>query len=166
MMIRDIFKKLQGVWSFSRNLIRNDVLQPLGTVKGTVKLSSFIENNNDLYYLEEGELIMSNGEKFNIRKEYIYSYHEKEDQIEKYFAQDGKKEGIFYKLNFKDHTQTASKSQSICATGEHLCSKDNYQANYEFLEDKFKLTYKVNGPNKDYTYETVYEKTTSPSLVP
>ena len=50
-----------------------------------------IENNNDLYYLEEGELIMSNGEKFNIRKEYIYSYHEKEDQIEKYFAQDGKK---------------------------------------------------------------------------
>jgi len=47
MMIRDIFKKLQRVWSFSRNLIRNDVLQPLGTVKGTVKPSSFIENNKD-----------------------------------------------------------------------------------------------------------------------
>lgn len=56
---------------------------------------------------------------------------------------------IFYELNFAEDGNSA--------TGEHLCSDDNYRALYNIVNnDFFSIRYDVSGPAKDYCIDTSF----------
>lgn len=182
----DIFTALRGVWLFSRKVINNDTKTPLGSVAGSVKLSDTANNaasNDELHYEENGEFIVSNFTNdqhitIKVSREYMFSYDSRSDAISKYFYENKQRARLFYTLRLQQlncptlrsqtlHSKTLSVDQTINAYAEHVCESDIYKAHYEFTEvglkselslDKFKLTYVVIGPKKNYTSATTYTR--------
>lgn len=159
MNIRKIFDNLKGVWKFQRNVRNKADNSPIGIMNGTATLD--LIGNNQLHYKEEGELSLIGQAMVQARKEYLYLYLEQEDRIEKHFSQDGNDTGYMYTLQFRKSLEP----NTIHAIGNHLCKNDNYDASYEFEEksdgscNRYKLTYIVIGPEKDYIAETIHERT-------
>ncbi len=142
----EIFLKMPGVWAFHRTL--NNILEQKlsGIVTGIAKFTPVKDQSNLLHYLETGVFVTESGTQHHVSKEYFFAYNDTTKHIEKYFAQNGTKAGLFYVLS-KD------------LTGEHLCIKDNYKANYSYPKDDFKeftLKYEVSGPQKNYSSITRY----------
>jgi len=152
----EIFKRFPGLWNFTRIAKSKTPNLPSGTIEGQ---ASFTEAGTDaLHYQETGRFSPDVGDALEVRMEYFYYLNTQENRIEKYFAKDGQKTGLFYALKFSQ-----GRSPSLEATGDHLCIADTYKASYQFPspnDDDFKsfrLTYTVNGPKKDYTTETIFE---------
>jgi hypothetical protein len=142
----EFFKKLPGAWKFARTL--NNLLDPnmSGQVVGEAKFMTVTDDENQLHYSESGVFETALGNKYDIKKEYFFVFNQITRNVEKHFAQNGIKVGLFYVL-------------SADFGGEHLCNKDNYKAKYEFDNDDlsdFSLTYQVSGPSKTYTSVTKY----------
>lgn len=156
MKISQIFGKLGGIWNIQRTLINKKVASASGTMKGTAVFKPL--EKNQLHYKEEGQLTTDVGDNLKVYREYLYTYNEKEDKIEKYFFEQGKKQHLFYALTFE---QTSSK-KLLKATGAHKCNQDQYSAAYQFIGDtefdEFGLAYQVDGPNKDYESNTTYHR--------
>lgn len=145
----------------------------------------------ELLYVETGELKTDNGFTLKANRKYIYRYNKDEDKISAWFVKEetkdleGKEEVdyLFHDLEIEDG-ETAS-----IGKGEHLCNKDMYWAYYEFRWPKVSeenedddddddddededdeemkvwgLRYKVQGPQKDYTSDTAYERTYAAEL--
>ncbi len=148
----DFFEHLMGSWSFYRKLIVNDAKSLSGTVNGTVVVVQIAVDQ--LHYQENGQFISTQGT-FNIQREYIYEYVEKEDKMEKFFCQNREKQGLFYSLVSDNRLLSTTNHLML---GKHLCAQDTYVANYLFEENNtnFTLTYKVSGPQKNYYSETTY----------
>jgi hypothetical protein len=142
----EIFKKLPGIWSFHRTL--SDLLEPKssGVVTGLAEFRPVADSANLLHYFEAGTFTTEGGTTHSIKKEYFFAFNEKTRNIEKYFAENGTKAGLFYILGSD-------------LAGQHLCVKDNYKASYAYPNDDFReftLTYDVTGPSKDYSSRTKY----------
>lgn len=142
----DFFIKMPGSWAFSRILDNSYEPKLSGVVTGLAKFATLHGNPNQIHYSEGGRFITAGGYKLQIHNEYFFVFNIETGNIEKHFAQNGIKTGLFYILdsNF---------------TGEHLCIEDTYKASYEFLSDdckEFTLTYKVHGPKKSYSSITKY----------
>jgi len=152
--MKKIFNQLQGGWQFERVLRENVSLVSLGTAKG---IANFKPHHNTLSYKEEGILINSDHALLKVHKEYLYYYLENQDLIEKHTAHNENSTGVMYTLKFDE----AENFQSLYATGLHICKNDLYEAIYHFDTEnfnKFKLVYRVKGPNKNYISETSYER--------
>ena len=146
----DIFSKLPGIWSFVRTI--NNAKEPLlsGIATGNASITQVLGEKNLLHYQETGIFDTVSGTKYSFSKEYFFAFNEDTKNIEKYFAQDGLKAGLFYIFGTN-------------YTGEHLCVKDHYQAHYEFPNDhfqEFSLIYKATGPKKEYVSNTKYKLNT------
>ncbi len=90
------------------------------------------------------------GEELEATREYFYRYTN--DQISVFFNQTPQK--LFYTLAFPAEI---GKTEINQATGDHLCIADNYKALYEFISSNcFKLTYDVQGPQKDYRIHNLF----------
>jgi len=142
----EIFRKLPGIWAFSRTLVNFQEPQSSGTVTGLAEFRAVPGVQDLLHYFEKGTFVTEAGAKFPIQREYFFEFNEKNRNIEKYYATDGAKGGLLYAL-------------SANLTGEHLCGEDTYKANYQFPSDdskEFTLTYEVTGPIKNYTSKTRY----------
>ncbi|HJD64528.1 MAG TPA: DUF6314 family protein [Rickettsia endosymbiont of Sericostoma sp.] len=141
-----IFYNLVGTYTITR------ILDNYGTAKG---IAYFIEDKKPIYskypsilYREELDVnYHGSSTKVKAFKEYIYSLEQ--DKIVKYFVNENNNT-LFYQMRFI--------SGSPCqAEAIHQCNLDIYQASYIFLnKDSFDLSYKILGPNKDYTIKTSF----------
>lgn len=141
-----IFYNLVGTYTITR------ILGNYGTAKG---IAYFIEDKEPLYskypcilYREELDVkYYGSINKVRAVKEYLYSLEQ--SKIVKYFVNENN-HALFYRMHFI--------SGSPCqAEAIHQCNLDIYQASYIFLnEDAFDLSYKILGPNKDYTIKTSF----------
>lgn len=162
-----------------------------GNATFTPRKSSAPSVTLELLYHEEGEMKTDNGLMLRANRKYIYRYTRDEDKISAWFVKEdtkddsGKEEADYL---FHDLELEAGKS-AVIARGEHLCSKDMYWAAYEFRmpqvsevrdenedeaedddddeEEELKvwgLRYKVQGPAKDYTSQTAYERSYTTEL--
>lgn len=141
----EIFSRLPGHWSFTRTL--SNFKEPLssGIVTGNASFTPTDDPTHILHYKETG-LFKSNSTEHTIYNEYFFVFNEKTKNIEKHFAQNGIKTGLFYIIDAQHN-------------GNHICVNDHYAASYAFIDECFKefsLTYKVTGPLKDYVSETKY----------
>lgn len=176
MTFQTIFNQLKGEWQFNRTLTSHNDASPSGHVKGKAEFKALDEHL--LHYTESGVFTTNTGEAFNIQRTYAYRWIEAENCIKKFFVTHpsptcpglsgasmgpsdeprdvGSGERLFYTLSFE------SKGSNLIATGEHLCIKDNYHATYTFFGgetfERFRLTYDVDGPEKDYRSVTDYER--------
>lgn len=129
------FALFEGTWVFNRSISGS------GTSAG--KATYIKEGSDTLLYREDGLFTNLDGVSFqNFR---MYCYRLENGLISVYFT-DGKP---FHTLQFDGDK----------ATGHHLCACDHYDAEYLFeAPDRFRLSYKVKGPKKDYTIETLFQK--------
>lgn len=146
-----VFQKLEGPWHFERSITSHHPKLPSGKVIGEAMFERI--EPSLLRYTEHGTFTTETAASFHVHQRYAYRYFKEDDSISKYFVED-QGERLFYSLTF---TQD---QQDLCATGEHLCKHDLYQASYRFYggEDfsRFMLTYRVKGPHKTYTSKTTF----------
>ncbi|MFP3018559.1 MAG: DUF6314 family protein [Candidatus Tisiphia sp.] len=148
----NIFHNLVGTYAITR------ILGNYGTAKG---IAYFIEDKEHIYlphsrilYREELDVeYYGNTNRVKAFKEYLYSLEQ--NKIVKYFVNENNN-ALFYQLHFISNTPFQDKVQ---AKGIHQCNLDLYQANYTFLnKNSFELSYKVLGPNKNYTIKTSFTR--------
>lgn len=142
-----VWKSLPGKWSISREMIGHRGVS-LGHAKGIGSFEPNRFNTLNIVYNEKGTLFLPQLPPGSYYKNYHYLF--KDENIYVYF--DSELTSLFHRIDFQ-HAQP---------TGEHLCSLDKYTMFYEFQSEKcFIMTCKVEGPHKNYTIQTLFEKTFS-----
>jgi hypothetical protein len=145
MKIGEIFPLLEGEWQFDREI------PDYGIVKGNASFKK--ESSDNLEYHEEGLLFHNNGIKTYIK--HSCSYRLVGEEILILLRHNDNKEEISFKLEFKPIKQ----NHPLIAEGKYICGRDNYQTRYIFhMPSQFTITYKVNGPNKEYISQTEYKR--------
>lgn len=162
-----VFRGMQGVWSLRRNIATRNTT-PGGVLTGTARFHPRAPTNStyaaEYLYIEEGTFKMDNGFSFPATRRYVYRYNETTDKITAWFAdEDGESTGAFF--NTWDFCHPADESSGWKATGHHWCDPDTYKSGCEFKFrgsslQTFSITYEVEGPKKDYSHESWYERPT------
>ena len=151
-----IFQNLHGTWSFARKIDNHKVSALSGIVTGTAHFSAITEYQ--LHYAESGIFTTATGAELAVKQEYSYAYSPQSQEITKYFCREQQNTGLFYELKFNG----ANGVNGGTPIGEHLCVRDHYSAQYDFGSkldfSEFTLTYKVQGPDKDYITKTTYAR--------
>ncbi len=131
-----IFRSLEGVWRFTRQI------KGSGKMNGT---ATFIKKSpTTLFYNETGLLKLNDGPVFESYRNYIYEWKNKKITA---FFEDGR---FFHELEFET---------DVDAKAHHECGLDLYRASYHFEKPTaFSLQWAVTGPKKDYMILTNFEK--------
>jgi dimethylaniline monooxygenase (N-oxide forming) len=142
-----VLSALIGKWSFQRTIrhFNTDVEQ---NVSGTIHYSLHGPQLDTVLYREDGVFRLPNGREMDVFREYEYT--ENHGALEIYFIEDGKRADLFLGLKFQNKMQEYWE-----ATSDHLCIKDLYKGTFQVTMDgiaasKVTITYRVNGPSKDY----------------
>jgi hypothetical protein len=153
-----IFQNLSGSWRLARK-----ISSPEGMASGTATFTPSNTIPSTMHYHEEGNLHVATQDKaLEFKRDYLYVFEN--DNINVYYYENAQRGNLLHVLNFNNlNTAAASAAtNSSCmstAIGVHHCGNDTYRATYQFINNnKFKLHYIVNGPHKDYTIETEFEK--------
>lgn len=142
----DIFKQLNGAWTFERTI--NNYLTPAcsGFVNG--KANFELINQHQYVFNERGEFVTDNN-KIPVHNEYIYAFDPVQQTIIVYSSQN---QAILNKLFTLSFAPQANKLLS--AVSEHQCAADHYAAQYilEPYSNSYALrtVIAVRGPNKNY----------------
>lgn len=172
--VATIFEGLKGSWHLKRSLESALPGFPSGVFEGTASFTSRTPGahsvTSELLYAEQGELRTQKGLTLKANRKYIYRYSADEEKISAWFVKEDTKQNdgnevidyLFHDLEIQ------REGSGWTGRGEHLCEKDMYWAYYDFRLakdpneckelDVFGLRYKVLGPDKDYTSDTVYQR--------
>lgn len=138
-----IFTQLPGRWSVNRTITDS------GSFKGEAQFQ--VVNQNTLDYFEHGILQLQSG--YNCEANRQYRYCLEDDKIRIDFANSPSNQGTFIVL---EPRQVGHKN---IAMGTHLCIADRYDCTYTFETAQLMiLSIDVQGPNKNYSIQTVLEK--------
>ncbi|KAL9095427.1 MAG: hypothetical protein Q9165_002298 [Trypethelium subeluteriae] len=164
---RKVFDSLEGAWTIRRKLTSAMPGYPTGFLQGTANFlprpPTAAAFDAEYLYLEQGELHPDSGPKMQASRMYVYRYHAPKDQISTWFVKDDGL-SVDYLFNELQHDPSTKQDDPGVFTlkGDHLCVNDMYYASYEFRppEDNmnFSVTYKVQGPKKDYSHDTMFEE--------
>lgn len=138
---KQIFDFLPGVWKITRAIILfpETLHYPIKST-GVANFVLSQSNPNIILYSEK----ISISESTIGTQLYQYKYDEITSSISKYFSDNT----LFYTLKISEHK----------IEGKHLCIEDHYRSKYVFGDNKFVLTYFVQGPSKNYKIITEYTK--------
>lgn len=168
-----IFEGLKGSWRLRRSLNSSLPAFPSGTFDGLATFHPRAPTAHsaaaELLYSEQGELRTDNGFTLKANRKYVYRYSADDDKISAWFVkEDATAEHGTEEVDDLFHDLELTREEgAFTARGEHLCQLDMYWAYYEFRLPEngdmkvFGVRYKVKGPEKDYTSDTAYERTTS-----
>ncbi len=130
-----------GTWEFDREFDNGS--------KGT-GIAVFVEqDSNMLEYIENGALILKDGQTLKSSIRYYYKIQPKEILV--YFFENPSR--LFQRVEFEDM------GKEIAGRATHYCGNDIYCSEYKFLEnDTFQIIHKVHGPRKSYTSKTRFRR--------
>lgn len=161
-----VFRGMQGVWTLNRKINSRNAAAPGGTLIGTANFHLREPTNTnyaaEYLYIEEGTFKMDTGFSFPATRHYIYRYNETSDQITAWFAnEDGESVGALF--NTWNFLAPYDANHGWMAKGHHWCDPDTYRNTCEFRFKgaglrAFNITYQVEGPSKDYSHESWYER--------
>ena len=175
-----VLTSILGGWSFDRTIVHLQT-RKVERVYGAVKYSKYWEradtedddgDNPDesvtkdkpVLYREDGVYEFSPTQQFDVFRE--YEYEVKNDALEIYFVEGGKRTYLFLSLKFvPEETSVASSYDDngagywVKATSDHLCIKDLYSATFRvklngLSAEEIIIKYRVKGPKKDYESTT------------
>lgn len=153
----EIFKNLEGEWSFNRKIY--DAINDNNDFASGITVFSFNKydtNKNILNYEETGILQLSQANKqLNFKRKYVYKYHNEEIEI---YLDDGLTKGkLFQKLISKNN----QKECSFVGT-EHICRLDKHNGQYNFKNNhEFETFFTIEGEHKRIEIATSFKKVTS-----
>ncbi|KAJ4370741.1 hypothetical protein N0V83_005262 [Neocucurbitaria cava] len=161
-----VFRGMQGIWTLKRNITSRNAASPGGTFSGTAHFHPRMPTNAkysaEYLYVEEGTFKMDTGYSFPATRRYVYRFNERADQITAWFAdEDGESVGALF--NTWDFYAPDDAYHGWMAQGQHWCNPDTYTNTCEFRFrgaslQTFGIIYQVEGPKKDYTHESWYER--------
>jgi cation diffusion facilitator CzcD-associated flavoprotein CzcO len=146
---RIVMSALVGKWSFHRTITEKSAAPSKPqTITGEVNFSLQGPFWDVVLYREDGTFELPNGNILEVFRE--YEYVSKNDTLEIYFREDGRRALLFLSLKFEK-----KKNGFWVATSDHLCIKDLYKGTFTVAFDgisasEVNMTYRVKGPNKDY----------------
>ncbi|KAH7391690.1 hypothetical protein BKA66DRAFT_412625 [Pyrenochaeta sp. MPI-SDFR-AT-0127] len=163
-----VFRAMQGIWTLQRKVDSRNIASPGGTFSGTAHFHPRNPTSPtfsaEYLYIEEGTFKMDTGFSFPASRRYVYRYNETTDKITAWFAdEDGVSVGALF--NTWDFHAPEDASHGWIAKGHHWCDPDTYKNTCEFRFrgsslQTFGITYQVDGPRKDYSHESWYERPT------
>lgn len=143
--LENIFLFLQGQWDLERSTNGH------GNMKGIATFTPTYEDPLALFYREEGEHILENGESLSFFKEYIYDFNN--FYLDVCFAYNKKRGNLLHRLMFSEG------SKDCIAQGEHCCGQDIYLGIYQFLDtNRFTIHYTIKGPRKNIRIQTRFQR--------
>ncbi len=129
-----------GVWRLSRQ-IDDRFGGTAGTFVGTARFAQV--GPQQLDYAEEGQIRFGDGPTLTANRH--YQWHFRSDMVDVRFA-DGAAFHGFVPQGQVDGT-------------DHPCGDDHYQVAYDFTDwPRWRATWRVTGPRKDYTSVSVYDR--------
>jgi hypothetical protein len=143
-----LFNHLQGVWQLKRRLGTQ------GHMQGMARFQTWKEGV--LYYQEQGSATFGSSKALLAYRAYAYVYDQGTIAVHFWDKVQKQPAGLLHTLYFQS---AKTISQVLVATGTHKCADDVYKAHYTFVSQKhFQLTYKVQGPHKNYTIQTYFRR--------
>ena len=164
-----VLSSILGSWSYDRKIVHLQSGKH-EHVSGTVKYSKYWTRDcdedgeaaspgvdNPVLYREDGVYEFSPTQKFDVFRE--YEYEVKDDALEIYFVEGGKRAHMFLSLKFVPTVEEEG-GQCVKATSDHLCIKDLYSATFRvrlngLSASEIIIKYRVKGPAKDYESTTI-----------
>jgi hypothetical protein len=167
-----VLNSILGSWSYDRKIVHLQTGKQ-EHVSGTVKYSKYWTRDcdgedgdnkatpsmveNPVLYREDGVYEFSPTQKFDVFRE--YEYEVKDDALEIYFVEGGKRAHMFLSLKFVPTVEEGD-GQWVKATSDHLCIKDLYSATFRvklngLSASEIIIKYRVKGPAKDYESTTI-----------
>jgi len=164
-----VLSSILGNWSYDRKIVHLQSGKH-EHVSGTVKYSKYWTRvceeddeasspgvDNPVLYREDGVYEFSPTQKFDVFRE--YEYEVKDDALEIYFVEGGKRAHMFLSLKFVPTVEEEG-GQWVKATSDHLCIKDLYSATFRvrlngLSASEIIIKYRVKGPAKDYESTTI-----------
>ena len=146
-----VLSALIGSWKFHRRIVHfKDNREEF--IHGTINFSR--PQLDYVLYREDGLYELSPTKTLNVFREYEYLV--KDDTLEIYFVEGGKRAHLFLSLRFTEQNDAGY----WVATSDHLCIKDLYSATFQVKLDGLSATeiimkYRVQGPAKDYESTTI-----------
>lgn len=163
-----VFRAMQGVWVMNRKIKSHNAASTGGVLTGTAhfhpRSPTDPQYSSEYLYIEEGTFTMETGFTFPATRRYIYRYSDVTDKITAWFTgDDGTSVGSLF--NTWDFQPSDDESRGWVAKGHHWCDPDTYRNTCEFRFkgaslQTFAITYQVEGPSKDYSHESWYERPT------
>ncbi|KAI4106962.1 MAG: hypothetical protein L6R37_001855, partial [Teloschistes peruensis] len=170
-----IFASFEGTWTINRNIKSALSTYPSGTFMGEVKFESRPQSDGgagmEYLYSENGTFNTEQGLSFQAKRRYVYRYQDTSDTVSVWFVKaddEGAVDYLFHELQLDAAVEQSVAGQlqgrnHIFANGYHLCVEDHYTPSYKFsIQDgvlrQWVLSYRVNGPQKDYSTEATYSK--------
>lgn len=148
--VLQLFEGLEGIWKLQRHLGAQ------GHMQGVAHFQPCGEGV--LHYQEQGTATLGNGKALLARRAYAYVYDQGTIAVHFWDQKYKRPAGLLHPLQF--HSCELS-SQAVVATGMHKCAADVYKARYLFTNpQQFRLTYRVQGPHKNYTLTSHFSKVT------
>jgi hypothetical protein len=164
------FRAMQGVWTLRRK-IDSRITSPGGVFQGTAHFHPRFPTDDtysaEYLYIEDGTFTMDTGYSFPATRRYVYRYNDSKDEITAWFPdEDGVTTGAFF--NKWEFYPPDDDYRGWLARGHHWCDPDTYKSSCEFRFrgaslQTFGITYEVEGPKKDYSHESWYER---PAQIP
>ncbi|KAG9196644.1 hypothetical protein G6011_01765 [Alternaria panax] len=161
-----VFTGMQGAWNMTRK-IDSRTNTPGGVFAGTAHFYPRQSTDPATYvseylYIEQGTFTMDTGLSFPATRRYIYRYNETRDEITAWFVQDDNKSAAALFNTWGFYAPDDDKSGWM-AKGYHWCDPDTYRNHCEFKFrgakiERFMVRYEVEGPKKDYSHESWYER--------
>lgn len=161
-----VFRGMQGIWKLRRKIDSRNAASPGGIFSGVAhfhpRKPTDPNYSAEYLYIEEGTFKMDTGLSFPATRRYIYRYSETYDKITAWFAdEDGESVGALF--NTWDFYSSGDSYRGWLAKGHHWCDPDTYKNTCEFrfraaTLQTFGITYQVEGPRKDYSHESWYER--------
>lgn len=147
MSAHDVFDVLPGLWDLSR------IIPGRGHLNGQVRFRP--AQAGQLYCEESGVLHLDQiVQTFDASRSYLYELRDDRLFI---FYNDGERSGeVLHELVFADATGTDR------ATHCHVCAADSYDLTMTLVSPhKIEMIYKVHGPHKNYTMESILTRAVS-----
>ncbi|EDU45277.1 conserved hypothetical protein [Pyrenophora tritici-repentis Pt-1C-BFP] len=166
---KEVVKEVTDVIKASNEeaLFNHAPTPPGGTFNGTAHFHPREPTSPAYYtaeylYVEEGTFTMDTGLSFPATRRYAYRYNEATDKITAWFV-DEDNESVSTLFNTWNFFTPEDKTSGWMAKGHHWCDPDTYRNTCEFKFrgakiDKFMIRYQVEGPKKDYSHESWYER--------
>lgn len=144
---RAALSAMVGNWAFDR-VINDRLTLSKQRVYGEIRYSLRGPHFDFLRYREDGFLDLPNGNRLEVFREYDYLCED--GMLKIYFVENGVRAYLFLSLQFE-----MQNNGSWVASSDHVCVNDLYKGEFNIVFDglgasKVSMTYRVEGPNKDY----------------